>query len=125
MTGKVKNKNKKKSQAAAVWRRLKKNKMAVLGLIILAVIVEMSVLNDPNSPLAFWFSLIPFTSPVVMMARIPYGIPLWEIILSLVILYASFTAMVWFAAKIYRVGIFMYGKKPTLREMFRWIRYKY
>ena len=125
MTGKVKNKNKKKSQAAAVWRRLKKNKMAVLGLIILAVIVEMSVLNDPNSPLAFWFSLIPFTSPVVMMARIPYGIPTWEIVLSLVLLYAAFVGMVWLSAKIYRVGIFMYGKKPTLREMFRWIRYKY
>ena len=93
--------------------------------IILAVIVEMSVLNDPNSPLAFWFSLIPFTSPVVMMARIPYGIPTWEIVLSLVLLYAAFVGMVWLSAKIYRVGIFMYGKKPTLREMFRWIRYKY
>ena len=93
--------------------------------IILAVIVEMSVLNDPKSPLAFWFSLIPFTSPVVMMARIPYGIPTWEIVLSLVLLYAAFVGMVWLSAKIYRVGIFMYGKKPTLREMFRWIRYKY
>lgn len=93
--------------------------------IILAVIVEMAVLNDPNSSLAFWFSLIPFTSPVVMMARIPYGIPTWEIVLSLVLLYAAFVGMVWFSAKIYRVGIFMYGKKPTLREMFRWIRYKY
>ena len=93
--------------------------------IILAVIVEMSVLNDPNSPLAFWFSLIPFTSPVVMMARSPYGIPTWEIVLSLVLLYAAFVGMVWLSAKIYRVGIFMYGKKPTLREMFRWIRYKY
>jgi len=93
--------------------------------IILAVIVEMSVLNDPNSPLAFWFSLIPFTSPVVMMARIPYGIPTWEIVLSLVLLYGAFVGMVWLSAKIYRVGIFMYGKKPTLREMFRWIRYKY
>ena len=81
--------------------------------------------DDPNSPLAFWFSLIPFTSPVVMMARIPYGIPTWEIVLSLVLLYAAFVGMVWLSAKIYRVGIFMYGKKPTLREMFRWIRYKY
>ena len=73
----------------------------------------------------FWFSMIPFTSPVVMMARIPYGIPLWEVILSLAILYASFTAMVWLAAKIYRVGIFMYGKKPTFKELYKWIRYKY
>ena len=93
--------------------------------IILAVIVEMSVLNDPNSSLAFWFSLIPFTSPVVMMARIPYGIPTWEIVLSLALLYVTFVGMVWLSAKIYRVGIFMYGKKPTLREMFKWIRYKY
>ena len=93
--------------------------------IILAVIVEMSVLNDPNSALAFWFSLIPFTSPVVMMARIPYGIPTWEILLSLALLYATFVGMVWLSAKIYRVGIFMYGKKPTLRELIKWIRYKY
>ena len=92
--------------------------------IILALIVEMSVLNDPNSPLAFWFSLIPFTSPVVMMARIPYGIPTWEIVLSLVLLYAAFVGMVWLSAKIYRVGIFMYGKKPTLAEVIRWAREK-
>lgn len=93
--------------------------------IILALLVMMTVINDPNSQMAFWFSMIPFTSPVVMMARIPYGIPLWEIILSLVILYASFTGMVWLAAKIYRVGIFMYGKKPTFKELYKWMRYKY
>lgn len=93
--------------------------------IILSLLVMIAVMKDPNSPLAFWFSMIPFTSPVVMMARIPYGIPLWEIALSLVILYASFIAMVWLAAKIYRVGIFMYGKKPTLKEMFKWVSYKY
>lgn len=93
--------------------------------IILSLLVMMTVMKDPNSQLAFWFSMIPFTSPVVMMARIPYGIPLWETALSLVILYGSFIGMVWFAAKIYRVGIFMYGKKPTLKEMFKWIRYKY
>ena len=85
----------------------------------------IAVSDDPNSQMAFWFSMIPFTSPVVMMARIPYGIPLWEVILSLAILYASFTAMVWLAAKIYRVGIFMYGKKPTFKELYKWIRYKY
>ena len=93
--------------------------------IILALLVMITVINDPNSQMAFWFSMIPFTSPVVMMARIPYGIPLWEVILSLAILYASFTAMVWLAAKIYRVGIFMYGKKPTFKELYKWIRYKY
>lgn len=93
--------------------------------IILALLVMMSVMNDPNSQVAFWFSMIPFTSPVVMMARIPYGIPVWEIVLSLVVLYASFGAMVWLAAKIYRVGIFMYGKKPSFKELYKWMRYKY
>lgn len=93
--------------------------------IILALLVMMSVMNDPNSQVAFWFSMIPFTSPVVMMARIPYGIPVWEVVLSLVVLYASFGAMVWFAAKIYRVGIFMYGKKPSFKELYKWMRYKY
>ena len=93
--------------------------------IILALLMMFVVIRDPNSQLAFWFSIIPFTSPIVIMARIPYDIPLWEIALSLVVLYASFIGMVWFAAKIYRVGIFMYGKKPSLKELFKWVRYKY
>ena len=93
--------------------------------IILALLMMFVVIKAPNSQLAFWFSIIPFTSPIVMMARIPYDIPLWEVALSLVVLYASFVGMVWFAAKIYRVGIFMYGKKPSLKELFKWIRYKY
>lgn len=93
--------------------------------IILALIVMTTVIKDPNSPLAFWCSMIPFTSPIVMMARVPYGIPWWEVALSLAILYASFVAMVWFAAKIYRVGIFMYGKKPSFKELLKWVRYKY
>ena len=93
--------------------------------IILALLMMFVVIRDPNSQLAFWFSIIPFTSPIVMMARIPYDIPLWEIVLSLAVLYASFIGMVWFAAKIYRVGIFMYGKKPSLKELFKWVRYKY
>lgn len=93
--------------------------------IILALLMMLAVIKDPNSQLAFWFSIIPFTSPVVMMARIPYGIPTWEVILSLTVLYASFVGMVWMAAKIYRVGIFMYGKKPSLKELCKWVRYKY
>lgn len=93
--------------------------------IILALLMMLAVIQDPNSPLAFWFSIIPFTSPVVMMARIPYDIPLWEIVLSLAVLYGSFVAMVWFAGKIYRVGIFMHGKKPSFKELIKWVRYKY
>ena len=90
--------------------------------IILALIMAMSVFNDPGSPLAFWGSIIPFTSPVVMMARIPFGIPTWEIILSLVLLYLSVAAMAWVAGKIYRVGVFMHGNKPTFKELLSWIR---
>ena len=93
--------------------------------VILALFAMFAVIKDPNSQLAFWFSMIPLTSPVVMMARIPYDIPMWEIVLSLALLYVSFVGMVWLAAKIYRVGIFMYGKKPTFRELAKWLRYKY
>lgn len=90
--------------------------------IILAIILAMSVFNDPDSSLAFWGSVIPFTSPVVMMARIPFGIATWQIILSLVVLYASVAGMAWAAGKIYRVGIFMHGKKPSFKELLSWIR---
>lgn len=92
--------------------------------VIIGLVCAMMAANDPTSPLAFWMSIIPFTSPMVMMARVPFGIPAWEIILSLVLLIAAFVAMVWMAAKIYRVGIFMYGKKPTVKELIRWINYK-
>lgn len=92
--------------------------------ILIAFMVSMAVVNDPNSPLAFWTSLIPFTSPMVMMARMPFDVPVWESIVSVVILYISFYGMILLAAKIYRVGIFMYGKKPTIGELIRWTRYK-
>lgn len=92
--------------------------------ILIAFVVSMAVVNDPNSALALWTSIIPFTSPMVMMARLPFDIPIWEAIVSTVVLYVSFFAMIWVAAKIYRVGIFMYGKKPTIAELIRWIRYK-
>ena len=92
--------------------------------IILALIIMMSVFNDPNSSVAFWASMIPFTSPIVMIARIPFGIPTWEIILSLLLLYLTFVLMAWLAAKIYRVGIFMHGKRPSWRELWQWVRMK-
>ncbi|MBR5877854.1 MAG: ABC transporter permease [Alistipes sp.] len=90
--------------------------------IIFALIASMSVSNDPNSALAFWTSIIPFTSPIVMMTRIPFGIPTWEILLSLVLLYVSVVGMAWVAGKVYRVGIFMHGKKPSFKELLSWIR---
>ena len=96
----------------------------VMVPIILGLVMSMSVVSDPNSTLATILSMIPFTSPMTMMTRIPFGIPTWEIITSLVILYASFIGMVWVASKIYRVGIFMYGKKPSIKELIKWINYK-
>ena len=92
--------------------------------IIFAIIFAMLAAGEPTSGLAFWTSIIPFTSPMVMVARVPYGIPGWEVWLSLALLVASFIGMVWVAGKIYRVGIFMYGKKPTIREIIRWFNYK-
>ncbi len=92
--------------------------------IIFGIVFGMMAASDPVSQLSVWTSMIPLTSPMVMMARIPYGIPGWQIALSIAILYLSFIAMVWVAAKIYRVGIFMYGKKPTVKDLIRWARYK-
>jgi ABC-2 type transport system permease protein len=92
--------------------------------IILSIFVMMSVFNDPNSPLAFWASMIPFTSPIVMIARIPFGIPAWEIVVSLVVLYVTFVVVTWLAARIFRIGIFMHGKRPSWRELWQWLRTK-
>lgn len=91
--------------------------------IILALMVMMFTFQNPNSSVAFWFSMIPLTSPVVMMARVPFEIPTWEIILSIFILYATIFAAIWFSAKIYRTGILMYGKKTSFKEMIKWIRH--
>lgn len=92
--------------------------------IIFGLIFAMVAATAPMGSVAFWTSMFPLTSPMVMVARIPFGIPTWEIVLSLAILAAGFIAMVWLAGKIYRVGIFMYGKKPTIKELIRWINYK-
>ena len=92
--------------------------------VIIGIVGSMTVINNPTSTIAFWLSVIPFTSPMTMMARLPFGVPVWETVLSLVVLYISFTLLIWVCAKIYRVGIFMYGKKPTLAEVIRWAREK-
>jgi ABC-2 type transport system permease protein len=92
--------------------------------IILSIIVMMSVFNDPNSPLAFWASMIPFTSPIVMIARIPFGIPAWEIVTSLIVLYITFIFVTWLAARIFRIGIFMHGKRPSWHELWMWLKAK-
>lgn len=91
--------------------------------LILSLFVLINAINNPDSSLAFWFSIIPFTSPVVMMARIPFGVPIWEVLLSMTLLIITFLGMTWIAAKIYRTGILMYGKKVNYREIWKWIRY--
>lgn len=92
--------------------------------IILALVFSLAVVSDPNGTMSVWMSMIPFTSPMVMLARIPFGIPAWQIWVSAAILFASFVAMAWIAGKIYRIGIFMYGKKPSIADLVRWARYK-
>jgi ABC-2 type transport system permease protein len=98
--------------------------MPVMIIIMFALYAGIYSVGNPDGPLAFWASLIPFTSPIVMMVRIPFGIPLWEKLLSLALLYGTFLLISVVAAKIYRVGILMYGKKPTIKEMIKWLRYK-
>lgn len=93
-------------------------------IIIFAFYVGLFSAEDPEGAMAWWCSMIPFTSPIVMMVRIPFGVAMWEIILSLVILFASAIGMTWIAARIYRVGILLYGKKPSYKELFKWIKYK-
>lgn len=92
--------------------------------IILALVFSLAVVSDPNGTMSVWMSMIPFTSPMMMLARIPFGIPAWQIWVSAAILFASFVAMAWIAGKIYRIGIFMYGKKPSIADLVRWARYK-
>lgn len=92
--------------------------------IIAAIAFAQIAVRDPDGPLAFWTSLIPFTSPVVMMVRIPFGVPAWEIVLSMGLLVLGFIGTTWLAARIYRVGILMYGKKTSFRELSKWVFYK-
>jgi len=91
--------------------------------LILGIYVMISAINNPDNALAFWFSIIPFTSPVVMMVRIPFGVPWWQVALSASLLVGTFLAMTWVAGKVYRTGILMYGKKASYREIWKWLRY--
>lgn len=91
--------------------------------IILGLLVAMGTMQNPESSLSFWFSMIPLTSPIVMMARIPFGVPPWQLIVSMTLMLLTFWAFVWMAAKIYRTGILMYGKKTSWKEMWKWLRY--
>lgn len=98
--------------------------MPIMLPLILAVYVGFAtVINDPHGPVSVVFSYIPFTSPIVMLMRIPFGVAWWEIAISMLLLVATFIVIVWLAAKIYRVGILMYGKKPSYKDLWKWIRY--
>ena len=95
----------------------------IMPLVLGVYIGFFTVINDPHGTLATVFSIIPLTSPIVMLMRIPFGVPIWQLILSISILFATFFGVVWFASKIYRVGILMYGKKPTWKELYKWLIY--
>lgn len=95
----------------------------IMPLILAVYIGIFTVIEDPHGTVSTVFSFIPLTSPVVMLMRIPFGVPIWQQLLSLVLLIGTFIFTVWIAAKIYRVGILMYGKKPTYKELFKWIKY--
>jgi len=92
--------------------------------LILSFMVAQYVISSPDGPIAFWFSIIPFTSPVVMMVRLPFGVPAFDLILSMIMLVVGFIFTTWIAGKIYRTGILMYGKKPTFAEIGKWLFYK-
>ena len=95
----------------------------ILPLMLGVYVGFFSVLNDPHGTVATTFSMIPLTSPIVMLMRIPFGVPWWQLLISLAILFGTFFLVVWFAAKIYRIGILMYGKKPTWKELYKWLKY--
>lgn len=88
--------------------------------ILISFLIAIRVARDPDSPLAIFTSIFPFSSPLVMVARLPYGVPWWQLAVSLILLAAAFLFTTWLAAKIYRTGILMYGKKVTLKEITRW-----
>jgi len=92
--------------------------------LILSFVIVQVVIDNPHGGLAYWLSMIPFTSPIIMIARIPFGVPLHELLFSISLLIAGFLLTTWVAAKIYRVGILMYGKKISYKELWKWLKYK-
>ena len=93
-------------------------------LMVFALYAGIYSMENPDGPLAFWCSMIPFTSPIVMMVRLPFDIPVWQELLSVGLLYITAIFITWTSAKIYRIGILMYGKKPSIKEMIKWTKYK-
>ena len=109
---------------SAVDNETETQQFTIFGVLplMLGMYGSFGIMNNPEGPMAFWLSIIPLTSPVAMIARIPFGVPIWQIALSVFLLAISTLAMVYVAAKIYRVGILMYGNKATFKELWKWIR---
>ena len=91
--------------------------------LILSFILIQPIMDNPDGALAFWMSVIPFTSPVIMMVRIPFGVENWELLLSMGVLITTFITSTWLAGRIYRIGILMYGKKASYKEIWKWVKY--
>jgi ABC-2 type transport system permease protein len=94
-----------------------------MPLIIAVYVGVFTVIEDPHGTVSQVFSFIPLTSPIVMLMRIPFGVPLWQQLFSVLLLFITFMGTVWFAAKIYRIGILMYGKKPSYKALIKWLKY--
>ena len=97
--------------------------MPITVPLILSVVLAQFIMYNPDGQVAFWLSVFPLTSPVIMMIRIPFGVPLFDLYLSIAFLILGFLGATWLAAKIYRTGILMYGKKISYKELWKWIRY--
>ena len=95
----------------------------IIIIMIIALYAGMACIENPNGPMALWCSMIPFTSPIVMMIRLPYDVPFWQLALSIFLLFATAAATVWIASRIYRTGILLYGKKTSYKDIFRWLRH--
>ncbi len=98
--------------------------MPVTIPLLIAFFISLYAFNAPDSPIVFWGSMIPFTSPIVMLSRIPFGVPMWELVLSVALLAFTFVACAWVSAKIYKIGILMYGKKTTFKDLWKWLKQK-
>ena len=92
--------------------------------LMIAYMIILMAFQNPDSPVVVWASMIPFTSPIVMLARIPYGVPMWQLILSIALLFFTFVGCAWLSAKIYKVGILMFGKKSTFKDLWNWLKQK-
>jgi ABC-2 type transport system permease protein len=90
--------------------------------LMIAFFIAFYAFKAPDSPVVFWGSMIPFTSPIVMLARIPFGVPMWELGLSIVLLAVTFLGCGWLSAKIYKIGILMFGKKTTFKDLWKWLK---